>query len=60
MPTMSKEYEEGGLIDINIDCISDTIKINRLKSLLKNENSLWFHILSYIFSQLGGVNFLLK
>ncbi len=36
---MVKEYEEGGLKALDIECINGTIKINWIKSFLKNENS---------------------
>ena len=58
--TLVKGYEEGGLKAIDIDCINGTIKINWLRSFLKNENSLWFHIPNWIFNDLGGVTFLLR
>ncbi len=41
-------------------CINGTIKINWLKSILKNENSFWFHIPSQIFMKLGGIHFFLR
>lgn len=56
--TLVKGYEEGGLKAIDIDCINGTIKMNWLRALLKNENSLWFHIPKYSFDQLGGIHFL--
>ena len=37
-----------------------TIKINWLRSFLRNENSLWFHIPNQIFMKLGGINLLLR
>ncbi len=36
------------------------IKINWLKSFLKNLNSFWFHIPSQIFMKLGRIHFLLR
>lgn len=55
-----KRYEEGGLKAIDIDCINGTIKINWLRSLLRDENSQSFYIPNHIFMSLGGINFLLR
>ena len=42
------------------DCTFGTLAKNSLPTFLKNENSVWFHIPSYIFKELGGIKFLLK
>ncbi len=57
---MVKGYEEGGLKAIHIDCVNGTIKINWLRSLLRDENTKWFHIPKHIFTSLGGINLLLR
>uniref|UniRef100_A0A3Q2ZDV5 Reverse transcriptase domain-containing protein n=1 Tax=Kryptolebias marmoratus TaxID=37003 RepID=A0A3Q2ZDV5_KRYMA len=55
-----KQFEDGGLQAIEFDSMNGTLKINWLRSFLTNQNALWFHIPSKIFSNLGGVNFLLR
>lgn len=55
-----KQYEDGGLQAIDFDSLNGTLKINWLRSFLRNQNSLWFHIPNKIFSELGGISFLLR
>lgn len=54
---MVQEYE-GGLKAFDTECINGTIKINWLRSFLKN--SFWTHIPSRVFTKLGGINLLLR
>uniref|UniRef100_A0A669EBX3 Reverse transcriptase domain-containing protein n=1 Tax=Oreochromis niloticus TaxID=8128 RepID=A0A669EBX3_ORENI len=55
-----KRFEDGGLQAIEFDSLNGTLKINWLRSFLRSQNSLWFHIPSKIFSDLGGINLLLR
>lgn len=52
---MVREYEEGGFKAIDTDFINSTIKINWLRSFLKNENRVWFHIPNKILMKSGGI-----
>lgn len=54
-----KSYEEGGLQAIDFDSLNGTLKINWLRSFVKNPNNVCFFIPEIIFSKLGGINFLL-
>ena len=52
-------YNKGGLNFIDFDSLNNTLKINWLKRFLHNQSSIWSIIPRYIFSQLGGIHFLL-
>lgn len=56
---MIKDTSEGGLKMIDLDCLNGTLKINWLKSWIKNYNSLWYCIPNFMFKKLGGLNLLL-
>ncbi len=52
-------YDKAGLIFWDFSTLSYTIKINWLKQFRKNPVSLWNFIPNYVFSQFGGLDFLL-
>ncbi len=52
-------YDKGGLNFLDFSTLSYTIKINWLKQFRKNPVSLWNFIPNYVFSQFGGLDFLL-
>ncbi len=52
-------YDEGGLHILDFSTLSYTIKINWLKQFRKNPVSLWNFIPNDVFSQFGGLDFLL-
>ncbi len=51
--------KQGGLDFLDFTTLNNTFKINWLKNFLKNPFSLWNIIPNYIFSKVGGLNFLL-
>lgn len=51
--------KQGGLNYLDFTTLNNTFKINWLKNFLKNPHSLWNIIPNYIFSKVGGLNFLL-
>jgi len=53
-----KEYEEGELKTIDVECINGRLLLKRI--FLKIENSFGFHIPSQLFMKLGRVNLLLR
>uniref|UniRef100_A0A3B3D2N2 Reverse transcriptase domain-containing protein n=1 Tax=Oryzias melastigma TaxID=30732 RepID=A0A3B3D2N2_ORYME len=57
---LTKKYEDGGLQAIEFNSLNGTLKINWLKSFVKNQNSIWFAIPNKIFSNVGGIQFLLS
>uniref|UniRef100_A0A3B3IJR3 Reverse transcriptase domain-containing protein n=1 Tax=Oryzias latipes TaxID=8090 RepID=A0A3B3IJR3_ORYLA len=58
--TLTKKYEDGGLQAIDFNSLNGTLKINWLKSFIRNQNSIWFIVPNKIFSSLGGIQFLLS
>ncbi len=52
-------YDKGGLNFIDFDALNNTFKINWIKKYLKNPTSIWNFISHHLFSNLGGLNFLL-
>uniref|UniRef100_A0A8C6M6K1 Reverse transcriptase domain-containing protein n=1 Tax=Nothobranchius furzeri TaxID=105023 RepID=A0A8C6M6K1_NOTFU len=56
---MVKEIKDGGLKVIDFNCLNGTLKINWLKSWLKNPNAFWYSIPSHIFNKMGGLKILL-
>uniref|UniRef100_A0A8C6K9W5 Reverse transcriptase domain-containing protein n=1 Tax=Nothobranchius furzeri TaxID=105023 RepID=A0A8C6K9W5_NOTFU len=54
-----KDYEEGGLKAIDFEIMNGILKINWLRSFLKNDNDIWFLIPSLIFNKVGGIQLLL-
>ncbi len=52
-------YDKGGLNFWDFSTLSYTFMINCLKQFRKNPVSLWNFILNYVFSQVGGLDFLL-
>lgn len=49
----------GGLHFLDFTTLSNTFKINWLRLFINNPTSLWNFIPNYIFSKIGGLNFLL-
>uniref|UniRef100_A0A3B3H8X0 Uncharacterized protein n=1 Tax=Oryzias latipes TaxID=8090 RepID=A0A3B3H8X0_ORYLA len=45
---MLTDYEEEGLKTIDVECLDGTIKINWLRSFLKNEKGFWYQFPSKI------------
>lgn len=53
-------YENGGLNFLDFNTLNNTFKINWIKQFFKkNPNSMWNHISNHVFSQVGGLKFLL-
>jgi len=52
-------YNKGGLNFIDFSSLNNTFKINWIKQYLKNPTSIWNFISHYVFSQLGGLKFIL-
>uniref|UniRef100_A0A1A8QY68 Reverse transcriptase domain-containing protein n=1 Tax=Nothobranchius pienaari TaxID=704102 RepID=A0A1A8QY68_9TELE len=52
-------YNKGGLNFIDFSSLNNTFKINWIKQYLKNPTSIWNFIPHHVFSQLGGLNFIL-
>lgn len=52
-------YDKGGLNFLDFCTLSYTLKINWLKQFRKKPGSIWNFISNYIFSQFGGLEFLL-
>uniref|UniRef100_A0A3Q3BIJ9 Reverse transcriptase domain-containing protein n=1 Tax=Kryptolebias marmoratus TaxID=37003 RepID=A0A3Q3BIJ9_KRYMA len=52
-------YEKGGLNFLDFDTLNNTFKINWLKQFIRNPFSIWNFIPNFVFSKLGGLNFLL-
>jgi len=50
---------KGGWIFLDFTSLNNTFKINWLRNFLNNPSSLWNIIPNYIFSKVGGLNFLL-
>lgn len=57
---LTKPFEEDGLQAIDFETLNATLKLNCLKSFLKNKHNFWFRIPNYIFSKLGGMAFILR
>ncbi len=55
---LSNSVSNGGL-SFDFATLNNTFKINWLRNYLKNPPSVWNILPEYIFSQLGGLNFLL-
>ncbi|XP_024122537.1 uncharacterized protein LOC112143031 [Oryzias melastigma] len=55
-----KSYKNGGINTLDFEAMVGTFKIKWLKAFLLQQNSIWFHIPKNIFSQIGGISFLLK
>lgn len=51
--------DKGGLNFIDFGALNNTFKINWIKNYLKNPTSIWHFISHFVFSNLGGLNFLL-
>lgn len=56
---LTKPFEEGGLQAIDFECLNSTLKLNWLKSFIKHQHKLWFLFPNYLFSKIGGIDFLL-
>uniref|UniRef100_A0A3P9KLZ3 Reverse transcriptase domain-containing protein n=1 Tax=Oryzias latipes TaxID=8090 RepID=A0A3P9KLZ3_ORYLA len=56
---LMNDYTSGGLNFLDFSTLNMTFKINWIRKFLKNPNSLWNFIPNYIFSQVGGLDFLL-
>ncbi len=56
---LSNSYSNGGLNFVDFATLNNTFKINWLRNYLKKTSSIWNIIPAYVFSQLGGLNFLL-
>lgn len=52
-------FERGGLNFLDFTTLNNTFKINWIKHFLKNPTSTWNFIPNYIFSKVGGLEFLL-
>ncbi len=52
-------YENGGLNLLDFTTLNHAFKISWIKSYLKNPSSMWNSFSHYIFSNLGGLNFIL-
>lgn len=52
-------YEKGGLNFLDFATLNNTFKVNWLRQIIRNPNSIWNFIPSYIFSTLGGLQFFL-
>jgi len=52
-------FERGGLNFLDFTTLNYTFKINWIKHFLKNPTSTWNFIPNYIFSKVGGLEFLL-
>lgn len=59
-PQLVKEYERGGINALDFESMVGTFRIKWLKTFLMQPNSMWFHIQTSIFKQLGGIEFLVK
>uniref|UniRef100_A0A3P9JF49 Reverse transcriptase domain-containing protein n=1 Tax=Oryzias latipes TaxID=8090 RepID=A0A3P9JF49_ORYLA len=55
-----KSYDNGGINALDFEAMVGTFRINFLKALLVDSDSMWFHIPRSIFKHLGGIDFLLK
>lgn len=53
-------YENGGLNVLDFATLNNTCKVNWLKQIVKNPNSIWCFIPSHILSKLGGIHFFLS
>lgn len=58
--TLMKDYKEGGLQAIDLDCMNGTFKIKWLKNFLINNDSFWFCTPRNFFGSVGGIEFLLR
>ncbi len=56
---LSNRVSNSGLNFVDFATLNNTFKINWLRNYLKNPSSVWNIIPEYIFSQLGGLSFLL-
>lgn len=56
---MVKEVKDGGLKVIDFDCLNGTLKINWLKSWIKNSDLFWYCVPNYIFNKIGGLKLIL-
>lgn len=52
-------YENGGFNFLDFSTLNNTFKINWIKQFIRNPTSIWNFIPNYIFSKVGGLNFLL-
>jgi len=52
-------YDSGGLNFFDFTMLNSTFKINWIKRFLNNPASIWNFITNYIFSKIGGLNFIL-
>jgi len=55
----SNSYSNGGLHFVDFATLNNTFKIKWLRNYLKKTSSIWNIIPEKVFSQLGGLNFLL-
>ncbi|XDV33381.1 hypothetical protein PO909_003805 [Leuciscus waleckii] len=56
---LSNSFSNGGLNFVDFATLNNTFKINWLRNYLRNPFSIWNIIPEYVFSQLGGLSFLL-
>uniref|UniRef100_A0A3B3BAV7 Reverse transcriptase domain-containing protein n=1 Tax=Oryzias melastigma TaxID=30732 RepID=A0A3B3BAV7_ORYME len=56
---LMNDFTSGGLNFLDFSTLNMTFKIHWIRHFLKNSNSLWNFIPNYIFSQVGGLDFLL-
>lgn len=56
---MMNDYNKGGLNVIDFSTLHNTFKVNWIKNHLKEPASIWNFISSHVFSQLGGLKFIL-
>lgn len=54
-----KNYKVGGIKAIDFEIMNGMLKINWLRSFLRNGDEIWFSLPSLIFSKVGGIEFLL-
>ncbi len=52
-------YENGGLNDLDFATLKNKCKVNWIKQIVRNPNSIWCFIFSHILSKFGGLFFFL-
>ncbi len=57
--TLMNSHENGGFNFLDFSTLNNTFKINWIRQFIRNPTSIWNFIPNYIFSKIGGLNFLL-
>uniref|UniRef100_A0A669DIK2 Reverse transcriptase domain-containing protein n=1 Tax=Oreochromis niloticus TaxID=8128 RepID=A0A669DIK2_ORENI len=56
---LSSSYQHGGVNFLDFSSLNNVFKINWIKQFFRSPTSIWNFIPNYIFSKIGGLNFLL-